>query len=209
MNSHHLLLGLYVPGDSFWHRCGVWWKYFVVLACTAPALLLQLPIVTAVSLVLSAGVLLTTGLPRRVSWQTPRALTVFLAVVVVFQAFLGQFSQGVVVAGNLLAAVYAARLITLTTPPSALIDSLVSAARLIPGVDAERFGLAVAIMLRSIPFLFGTFADVRDSARARGLERNFFARLTPVVIRAVAFAEATGDALDARGLGGRGPRMTG
>ena len=41
----------------------------------------------------------------------------------------------------------------------------------------------------------------RDAARARGLERNPRAYLTPLVIRVVAHARATGDALHARGIG--------
>ena len=57
--------------------------------------------------------------------------------------------------------------------------------------------------------LTGAFLDVRDAARARGLERHWVARLSPVVVRAVGFAQATGEALAARGLGegtpGRGP----
>ncbi|HET7414781.1 MAG TPA: hypothetical protein VFI97_03695, partial [Arthrobacter sp.] len=43
--------------------------------------------------------------------------------------------------------------------------------------------------------------DVRDAAKARGLERNPRALLVPVVINAVAYAKQTGDALAARGLG--------
>ena len=107
------------------------------------------------------------------------------------------------VPGNVLLAVLAARLIIVTTRPAVLIDALVSAADRVPFVDGERFGLSVGVMLRSIPYLMGAFYDVRDAARARGLERHWIARLTPVVVRAVGFAQATGDALAARGLGER------
>ena len=40
-----------------------------------------------------------------------------------------------------------------------------------------------------------------DAARARGLERDPRARLVPLVVRSVAHARATGEALDARGIG--------
>jgi biotin transport system permease protein len=56
-------------------------------------------------------------------------------------------------------------------------------------------------MLRSIPFIIGAFDDVRDAARARGLERNLRARTLPVMISTVAYARQTGEALTARGLG--------
>jgi biotin transport system permease protein len=42
---------------------------------------------------------------------------------------------------------------------------------------------------------------VRMAARSRGLERHLIVQITPVVVSAVAFAEATGQALAARGLG--------
>ena len=56
---------------------------------------------------------------------------------------------------------------------------------------------------RSLPHLLGSFAEVRDAATARGLRRNPVTYVTPVVVRTVAYAHATGDALAARGLGER------
>ena len=61
--------------------------------------------------------------------------------------------------------------------------------------------LAVAVLVRSIPYVIASFGEVRDAARARGLDRNPLASVTPVVIQAVAYARTTGDALMARGLG--------
>jgi energy-coupling factor transporter transmembrane protein EcfT len=104
---------------------------------------------------------------------------------------------------NVLLCVVAASLLTATTPLQRLLDGVVSLARPFKrfGADPERFALTIAIMLRSIPFIAGAFADVRDSARARGLERNPRALILPVFITTVAYARHTGDALAARGLG--------
>ena len=63
------------------------------------------------------------------------------------------------------------------------------------------FGNGEGVSKVGVPFLAGAFYDVRDAARARGLERHWVARLSPVVVRAVGFAQATGEALAARGLG--------
>jgi biotin transport system permease protein len=96
----------------------------------------------------------------------------------------------------------AAGVLTATTAPTALIDGVVRAARpLRRWLDPESLGLGIAIMFRSIPWIATAFDDVRDSARARGLERNPRALVLPVVIRTVGYARATGDALLARGLG--------
>ncbi|MFT4228135.1 energy-coupling factor transporter transmembrane component T family protein [Micropruina sp.] len=201
MRSASTLFGSYRPGTSPWHRLGVGWKYLVVLTLTLVALVWQQPEVTAVSLLVTLACLATTRLPARVTLAVPWSLVVLLVVLAAFQLLVGQPAAAFVVAGNVLVAVLAARLIVCTTPASVLIDALVRGADRLPFVDGERLGLTVGIMLRSIPFLTGAFYDVRDAARARGLERHWLARLSPVVVRAVGFAQATGDALAARGLG--------
>ncbi|RYE75981.1 MAG: energy-coupling factor transporter transmembrane protein EcfT, partial [Myxococcales bacterium] len=52
-----------------------------------------------------------------------------------------------------------------------------------------------------IPRTIAIAEETRDAARARGLQRSPRARLIPMVLRVVAHARATGDALHARGLG--------
>lgn len=203
MRSSDALFGSYRPGQSVWHRIGVGWKYLAVLALTLPALIVQQPWLTAVCLALTLGCLLSTQVPPKAALTLSWGLIGLLAVLAGFQVLIGQPALAFVVPGNVLLAVLAARLLIITTRASVLVDALVGAASRIPFVDGERFGLAVGIMLRSIPFLVGAFYDVRDAARARGVERHWPARLTPVVVRAVGFAQATGDALAARGLGER------
>lgn len=201
MRSTDALFGSYRPGGSLWHRAGVGWKYLVVLVLTLPALIVQQPWLTAGALAVTVLCLLTTGAPVRATLGVPWALVGLLVVLAAFQVLIGQPALALVVPGNVLLAVLASRLLIVTTRASLLIDALVGAAGRIPFVDGERFGLSVGIMLRSVPFLTGAFYDVRDAARARGLERHWIARLTPVVVRAVGFAQSTGDALAARGLG--------
>ncbi len=203
MRSTDALFGNYLPGTSVWHRAGVGWKYLVVLVLTLPALIVQQPWATTVALVITVLGLLSTGLPARATLALPWGLIGLLAVLALFQVLVGQPTLALVVRGNVLLAVLASRLLITTTRAAVLIDALVAAADRIPFVDGERFGLSIGIMLRSVPFLTGAFYDVRDAARARGLERHWIARLTPVVVRAVGFAQTTGDALAARGLGER------
>lgn len=69
------------------------------------------------------------------------------------------------------------------------------------GVRPDLVALAFSLMIRGIPLTLQVAAETRDAARARGLERNPRAYLTPLVIRVVAHARATGDALHARGIG--------
>ncbi len=61
--------------------------------------------------------------------------------------------------------------------------------------DAFRF------LTQNLGQAFDLALETRDAARARGLGRHPRAYLTPFVIRVVARAHETGDALTARGLG--------
>lgn len=197
------LFRLYLPGSSPFHRLGIGWKYLLVIALTAPGLLLGNPLVSLALLASSLAAVAACGARPAEAWAVPSALWLLVAVIVAYQVIIGRPATGVVIGANLLTAVYASRVLTMTTPGPVLIDALVSALRPLRhlGVDPERVGLAVAIMVRSVPVLLDAFQQVRDAARARGQERNLLLLLTPVVVRAVGFAQATGAALAARGLG--------
>jgi biotin transport system permease protein len=197
------LFGLYQPGDSWLHRLGVGWKYVVLLALTIPALVIADPLVSLVALGCALAVLATAGLRPRLAFALPLGFWLLLAAMAGYQVLVSRIDLAVVVSANLATAVYASRLLTLSTPGPVLIDALVAALRPFRrvGVDPERVGLAIAIMLRSVPLLLDTFGQVRQAALARGRERNLFALVTPVVVRAVGQAQATGAALAARGLG--------
>lgn len=203
MNAHHALLGQYVPGDSPVHRMPVGAKYLLVLALTVPPVVVGRPDVTLAFLVATALALAAARLPARMAYRLPMTLVLLLATLCAYHLLMGNPTSAVTVPGAVLVAVLASRLLTMTTPGPVLLDALVAAARplRVVGVDPERFGLAVALMVRSVPFLLGSFSDVRAAARARGLERNMYAAVAPVVVGAVAYAHATGEALAARGLG--------
>ena len=64
----------------------------------------------------------------------------------------------------------------------------------------ERIGLAISLMLRSIPFIAGSVGELRDAMRARGLRPDPVRLVTPAVISTVAYAHRTGEALAARGF---------
>lgn len=199
----HTLLGIYVPGTSVWHRIGPGWKYLIFLALTLPVVVIGDPRVALGGLAVAMALVATTRAPLRLGWSLPAGLVVLLAALALYHVIAGQWLVGVRVVATILTALFAARLILLTTPMPALVDALVAFAAPLRrlGLDPERFGLAVALMIRSVPYVVGSFGDVRDAARARGMERNLFALIVPVVVAAVAYARRTGEALAARGLG--------
>lgn len=203
-------LGSFRPGTSPVHRAPLGLKAAVLVVGSFVVLAAPQPAVTGAAALLTALAYAGAGLLR----EFPRPLKLMWPVLLVLGAY--QFwTAGVWVAltvtGSIAVCALAARLLVLTVPVPDLLDGAVALARplRVLGADPERFGLALALMLRSIPYLLGSAADVRDSAKARGLERNPRALAVPVVIRAVAYAQQTGDALAARGIGEPGTEPRG
>lgn len=199
----------HVPGTSLLHRMPLAPKaallFAVAVLCLASPLIS--PVVGAVitSATLTAVVVahFVAGLSWPRMWRAVKLMLIFLVLIAIYQ----WWQHGPLVAWQVIAAivatVLASNVLTATTPVDELLDGLAALVRPLErfGADPERFSLTVALMLRSIPFVIGAFSDVRDAARARGLERNLLARSLPVVIATVAYARATGEALAARGLG--------
>ena len=136
-----------------------------------------------------------------------RRLALPLIVLAAYQTFLDGPVRGAEVVLDLSAMVLLAGLVTVTTPTDRMLDTvvgLVGALRLVPGLrrhlHPERVALTFTLALRSVDVLWEVAAQARDAARARGRGRDVRALVTPTVVRAVAHARATGDALAARGL---------
>ncbi|HHV22445.1 MAG TPA: energy-coupling factor transporter transmembrane protein EcfT [Propionibacterium sp.] len=203
MNAHHQLFGLFVPGTSWLHRLPAGVKLVLMLVVSVVPLIVRELWLSTALLGVTAVLLAATRVPWRRAFRLALVIWVMGALLLAYQLVWGTWQIGLMLVANLVLCLYAARILTLTTPAPALLDALVVAARPVRlvGGSPERVGLAAALMIRSIPFLFGSFADVRAAARARGLERNILAQLTPVVVGAVAYARVTGEALAARGLG--------
>ena len=113
-------------------------------------------------------------------------------------------------AARLLTLALAAIVVTTTTPVNDMLDAFIrwiSPLRRL-GVDPERVALTVGSRSRPLPGngRFGAI-ETRDAARARGCATPR-RHLTPFVIRVVARAHRTGDALQARGIGTTQPLMS-
>ncbi len=199
-------LGLYEPGQGFLYRLPLWIKASASLACAVAVVAWRSPALTAVALVGTVLALISGAhrSPARIFRMLLPALPV-LGILALYQGLAQGWLRAFVVVGGISACLLAARALTLTTPTQAILDGVVRLVRpfRVVGADPERFALALSIMLRSIPYLAGSVVDLREAARARGLERNPRVTVTPLVIGAVAYAHRTGEALAARGLGDR------
>lgn len=196
-------LGLFHPGTSVLHRARPGAK-ITGLAVLGVAVVVATGPVSA-GLALGVGVLLALvgRLPLHVTLRGLGPVLVTAALVGLYQWWARGWPVAVEVAVDLVALVLAAVVVTATTSSDRLLDTLTRAARPLRhvGLAPETFALAVGLMLRTVPALARTVHEVRDAARARGLEREPRALLVPAAVRTVAHARAVGDALAARGLG--------
>lgn len=202
MSAHTSLLGLYEPGDGWLFRLPVGWKYALMLAVALTPMWLWTWWATAAALLVAVLAMLTSGIPLRRIFGLGGYLWFLLGTLAAYQLISTRFVAAFVSPGTVLAAVLAARMLTLTTSTPVLLDALTTGLKPLRLVrlNPDAAALAVALMIRSVPFLAGSVADARDAARARGVDRNPALLLTPAVVGAVAYAQRTGEALHARGL---------
>jgi biotin transport system permease protein len=195
------LFSAYVPGTSVVHRMPLWAKLVGVLAVGAMPWVTHSVWPLALVTALLAGIVLAAGLPAHRIARSLHGLLPVLAVLLAFQWWSHDLPYAVRVVLGILNAFVAAGVLTATTPVSDLLDGVVRAARpLRRVVDPEVVALTLGVVVRSVPWVAGSFSSVRESARARGLDRNPRAVVVPTVVHVVAFARSTGEALAARGL---------
>jgi biotin transport system permease protein len=195
-------VGLYRPGATWLHRLPARAKLGGLLVLGLVLVVLRGPLAAVVALACAVWLAVGARLPARATAIGLAPISITALLVGLYQTWQRGWPLGVEVAADLMALVLAATVVTATTPTDALLELLTRALRPVRRwVAPESVALAVALMLRTIPALGLLFGEVRDAARARGLERSPRAQLVPFVIRAVGRAQQTGDALAARGIG--------
>ncbi len=192
----------HVPGTTVVHRVPAGLKLLTLLATSITLMLVRGPLTTVVGLVLAAAVVTVSRIGwSRLLWGM-RGLVIILVLLGAYQWWRGGWPRSVEVVGDLVTIVLIASVVTMTTPIDRMLDAVTTGlGPLRPlGVRPARVALAVSLTLQLIPIAFGLIAESRDAARARGIERSIRARMIPTVIRVVAHARTTGDALWARGV---------
>lgn len=197
-----MLTGLYVPGDSVFHRARPGVKLLVLLVLTTCLLVFASP----ATVFLGACVVVAGALIAGVGWRWLAAQVYGLRWIIVLLTIVQVWVNGVVVAtnvvGGLVVAITGAGLVTATTRTSDMMDAVVAGAGPLQrfGVNPERLGLLFSLAVRGIPVVVEIVREVSEARRARGLGGSLRALLVPVVVRTIRHAERTGEALVARGI---------
>lgn len=139
--------------------------------------------------------------PARLA-RSLQPLAIPMALLFLAHGVIDGWRPGVVATLRLGALASLAALVSLSTPLSAMIETierLLAPARRI-GVSPERVALALALALRFGPLLVEKTRERSDARRARGGRRDARAVFIPLLIAAIRLAERVAEALDARGL---------
>lgn len=181
------LAGLFAVAVAVMATSGVWW--------------------TTAWIALGIALALVSGLRGRDFWRVLRGFALIGVPLFAFQAWQHGWQQGFTVVGNLFALILAASAVTASTATSDMLDTVAWLLRPLArlGVDPDRIALAFSLAITAIPSILSIARETQQAARARGLERNLRARVVPLVLRTVAHAQATGEALAARGVGEHDP----
>ena len=196
------LVGVYQPGTSLLHRAPVGLKLGGLAAFSLAIVLVRSMPASWVFLAVALGLGLVARIRLVTLARAARSVLFFAAFVGVLQWWWYGRDKAIETFVDLLALSLAAVLLSATTPVNTMLDALIRwitpLRRL--GVDPERVALAFGLAIQALPATVALAIETRDAARARGV-RHPRAFLTPFVIRVVARAHETGDALHARGIG--------
>ena len=197
------VVGLYVPGGGPLHRVAAGPKLLALLVL-GMVLIAAANLWAALATLFLAMVLYPAAdLGARRALGVLRALWPFLLAIGVFQAlFVGEWTEGVRLCAQLAGLVLLANAITLSTRVGEMLDLFERMARPLRhvGVRPDRVALVLALTIRSIPMVATAWSAARDGYRARGLRGRPYLLVVPVIVHLLRMAEATGEALVARGI---------
>lgn len=197
------LLGAYRPGTTPLHRLPPGPKLLALLGTAVLLVALRSPALAVAAVASALALVVWSGLGWGGAVRTVRRILLVATLLGAWLVWQQGWPRAVDAVGDLLALVLLASVLTATTSVDDMLDTIARALRpLRPlGVDPDRVALAFSLVIRAIPTTLEVAEETRVAAVARGLQRSPRARLTPVVLRVVAHARATGDALQARGIG--------
>lgn len=188
------------PGTTLLHRLPAGAKLLALLLAAVAVVAVRGPVTAGVGVVVAVVLVVWSGIGLRRLLLSLRGLVAVLALLAVFHTWQHGWQRAIETVGDLVTLVLLATVVTATTAVTAMLDALTAALRPLrrTGVHPGRVALAFALTLRTIPYAIELATETRDAARARGLERDPRARVIPLVLRMVAHARTTGEALWAR-----------
>lgn len=196
------LMGAYCPKSSPIHRAPLWSKWLVIFGITLTCAITHTWWVPALALMLVLVLALGAGLSLHELGAALWSVKWLLLAMSLYYLLFDKLALGADVLLTLLTLIFATKVLLFTTPTTSLIDGFVRGCKPLRGlgVSPELVGLAIALMLRSIPVIMDRWVILQTAVKARGIKLSAAHLFTPLVMTTVAYAHETGDAIVARGL---------
>ncbi|WP_426243953.1 energy-coupling factor transporter transmembrane component T family protein [Nocardioides sp. LHG3406-4] len=196
------LLGIYRPGHTVLHRLPAGAKLLTLMAVAIVVVVVRGPVSAAAFVAAALTLAGWSGMGVRATLRALRGILVVAVLMAAYLTWQQTWQRAVESVLDLVALVLMATVLTVTTPIDQMLDTITRALGPLRrvGVNPEMVALAFSLMIRAVPTTIEIAGETRDAAVARGLQRDPRARLTPLVVRVVAHARSTGEALHARGI---------
>jgi biotin transport system permease protein len=196
------VLGQFHPADSAIHRLGAGTKLALLGSASIAIMWLDRPWQVALAVATVLFLYLLARIPHRVTAGLLRHASVLALLLGGLHVLSGTTQSTAVIVGQLVAVVLLAALVTATTRTADMAATLVAACRPVRvlGVDPERVGLLLMLGVRTVPVILALAHEVSEAQLARGLRSSPRAFAVPLLVRCLRHADATGEALAARGV---------
>jgi biotin transport system permease protein len=201
--STPVMIGIYQPGNTILHRLPVGVK-MSGLGLLSIAIVVIRDARAAVAFLAFTLLLAAIGRVHVAALvKASRAVLLIAVIAALLQWWLKGPERAIETLVDLVALALGAVVLTSTTAINTMLDAIIRWIGPLQrvGVNPDRVALTFALAMRAIPGTIEIAQETRDAARARGLGNHPRAFLSPFVIRVVARAYETGDALAARGIG--------
>ncbi len=198
-----MITSLYMDRHSFLHQLSPMVKILAIIIATILLLIFKTWwMLGAIAFFVLSAYLLAKISPWEMLQQLRFAIPI-LFFFFIFQLIIHPWQEAVFVIIRLMLILLMGNFLTLTTTISHMMDSMEYHLRYLAhlGANPAKISLAFSLCLRFIPVIAIISTEVRQAQKARGLEKNMFALIIPVIIRTLKMADAVADAIEARSYG--------
>jgi biotin transport system permease protein len=201
-----MLTSLYVEGDTFLHRQRPGAKLAAILVFGLALYFTERMAVQAAAMVVAGAIYFALPMTFREAVGRLKPVLFTIAFLALVNAWLLSPEAALVSTLRLLAVVFLAAAVTATTRIADFMETITWAlkpAERLGIVRAADVGLALGLVLRFLPDIFGHYEALKQAHAARGIAFRPIRAIGPLIILTLRDADAIADAIDARGIRGR------
>ncbi|MEP3301425.1 MAG: energy-coupling factor transporter transmembrane protein EcfT [Roseibium sp.] len=195
------MISLYLPGQSWLHRCSVRLKLFSLAVASLLIFPISDPRLLGVVLIVVVALYGSLGPQGLRQLKALKPLASLVAIIFLLHVVAGSWLEGVTAVLRLVAMVLLANLVSITTRMDDMMEAVMTlfAPLKVFGMSPRKPALAVTLVLRFAPVLLSVFSSLREAYQARCGKRTSWRLMAPFLLQSLAMSENVAEALSARG----------